>query len=85
MIMKVDSVVGKAQIKVFVMTKGTYEYPKKSYDITPDSISKNFNISGTYFEYQVYVIPDTFTSGSYRINVYLEKAWQPKAFNDNEN
>ena len=28
-------------------------------------------------------MPDTYSSGSYRVNVMLERGYQPKAFDDN--
>lgn len=64
------------------MNKGKFEYPQQAYDVVVGSTQSNFNISSTYFEYLIYVLPDTFSSGSYRIDVTLEKAYQPVAFED---
>ena len=59
------------------MTKNEFSYPKQTYDVVKDSVQKNFNISGTFFEFRIYIMPDTYTSGSYRVNVYLEEGYQP--------
>ena len=72
--------VGTAQIRVFIMDKGAFTYPQQSYDVIVGSTQTNFNISSNFFEFLVYVLPDTFSSGSYRIDVMLEEAFQPTAF-----
>jgi len=42
-----------------------------------NSLSKNFNISGNYFDFYFYVLPDTYSSGSYRITYYIEETYNP--------
>lgn len=84
-ILKVNSVVGAAPVRVFIMDKNAFTYPQQSYDVVVGSTQTNFNISSTYFEFLVYVLPDTFSSGSYRIDVSLEKAYQPEAFKEAKN
>jgi hypothetical protein len=59
------------------MDKGTFEFPREVYDISMNSLSTNFNISGDYFEFYFYVLPDTYSSGSYRITYYLEETYNP--------
>lgn len=81
-ILKVNSVVGTAPVRVFIMDKNAFTYPQQSFDVVVGSTQTDFNISSNYFEYLVYVLPDTFSSGSYRIDVALERAYQPEAFQD---
>jgi hypothetical protein len=42
-----------------------------------NSLSTNFNVSGNYFEFYFYVLPDTYSSGSYRISYYIEETYNP--------
>jgi len=42
-----------------------------------NSLLTNFNISGNYFEFYFYVLPDTYSSGSYRITYYIEETYNP--------
>ena len=64
------------------MDKDSFSYPKATYQIDKDSPQKNFNVSGNYFEFRVFVIPDTYASGSYRVDTFIEKQWVPKAFDE---
>lgn len=66
------------------MLKDKFEYPQKSIEVTVNSPQKSFNISGDYFEYLLYIIPDTYSSGSYRVNTFLEPGYQPAAFKPKE-
>ena len=84
-ILKVSSVVGTAQVRVFIMDRDAFTYPQQAFDVVVGSSQTDFNISSNYFEYLVYVLPDTFSSGSYRIDVQLEQAYQPAAFVDDQN
>lgn len=83
-ILKVTSVVGKAQVRVFIMEKDKFEYPKQIYNVILGTSQSNFNISGAYFEYYVYVLPDTFSAGSYHMDIELEQAYQPKQIIEND-
>ena len=40
-----------------------------------------FNVSGTYFEYMLYVQPTSDSSGSYSFTAELEETWVPKVEN----
>ena len=83
-ILEISEITDNANIKIFIMNKNEFSYPKQTYDVSKDSSQKNFNISGSYFEYILYIMPDTYSSGSYRVNAYLEEGYQPKAFDDNK-
>ena len=84
-ILKVSSIVGTASVRVFIMDKDVFSYPRQAFDVVLGSSQTSFNISSNYFEYLIYVLPDTFSSGSYRIEVLLEQAYQPTAFNTSTN
>ena len=57
------------------MNKGQFEYPMKVYTVGINSPQKSFNISGAYFEYRIYTMPDTYSSGSYRVTAWLEEGY----------
>jgi hypothetical protein len=59
------------------MDVNTFEFPIQTYKITSSSQQNSFNVSGTYYQFYIYVLPDAFSSGSYRVSSYIEKAWQP--------
>ena len=63
-----------------VQNRGKFEYPLAFYDLSSSDTGKTFNQSGSYFEYNVYVVPDMYSSGSYRISVELEDIYVPPAF-----
>lgn len=57
------------------MYKDSFDYPQASYVLDRKSKMRTFNVSGTYFEYLIYIKPDTYTSGSYRMDAYLEQGY----------
>jgi hypothetical protein len=62
------------------MPKGEFSYPVQAFDVSSTSEQKNFNVSGKSFEYALIVKPESFASGEYRVNTWLEEAYQPPAF-----
>ena len=62
------------------MPKDKYEYPQYQFDVRDNSTQKTFNISGDYFEYFLYIMPDTFQSGAYAVSAMIEEQYKPTAF-----
>ena len=65
---------------VMVMSKNKYQFPQYVFEVKKDSAQKTFNVSGSYFEYILYIMPDTFQSGAYQVSAMIEKQYVPSAF-----
>ena len=59
-----------------IMPKNQFKLPTYTFDVQLGSELKSFNISGEYFEYMVYVKPDTFTGGSYAVIAWIEEIYK---------
>ena len=55
LIIKVNQVTGSAPLRLYVMNKNKFEFPIQQVDIGVTDKNKVFNVSGTYFEFQLYV------------------------------
>lgn len=63
------------------MNKNKFEFPIDQVELTSSDKGKVFNVSGTYFEYMLYVQPTSDSSGSYSFTAELEETWVPKVEN----
>jgi len=63
-----------------VMLKGKYEFPQYTFEVKHNSPQKSFNVSGEFFEFIVYTMPDTYSSGSYSVSALIEPQYVPTAF-----
>jgi uncharacterized protein YxjI len=57
---------------VMIMPKNKFQFPSYSFEVKQDSQQKTFNVSGSYFEFLLYTMPDTFQSGSYQVSAFIE-------------
>lgn len=55
------------------MSKSVFELPARVFEINSDTEIRNFNVSGSWFKLYVYVLPDTYSSGSYWLTTYIEE------------
>lgn len=55
-----------------IMLKNNFEFPQFTFEVKADSVQKSFNVSGEFYEFIVYIMPDSFTSGSYSVDSYIE-------------
>ena len=58
-----------------VMRKDAYELPIATYEVTSSTWPRTFNISGEFYEYKIYVMPDTYKSGSFAVSAGIEELY----------
>ena len=68
-------------MQVMVLPKNEFKYPMQIIEIKQDTPmeKRRFNVSGEYFELKIYIIPDTFSSGSYAMMAGIEELYIPEA------
>ena len=67
---------GEQTVTVMIMPKNEFKFPTYTFEVMLGSEQKSFNISGEYFEYMIYVLPDTYTGGTYAVTAWIEEIYK---------
>lgn len=51
---------GEVEFTLMIMQKNRYQFPQYVFSIKRDSTQRSFNVSADYFEYFLYIMPDSF-------------------------
>ncbi len=76
-ILDIKQVKSQAKVTVMVMMKDEFAFPQYKEIVTSEEGAQSFNISGTFFEYLIYVRHGFMERGEFHVDTYIEEAYKP--------